>query len=152
MKNLTLTLALAFISFACCVGCVRPYAPPVITGGVGVTGYAGIGNPGFMPGATGAVSPYGGSIYAGTAADPRTAYAVAAYDQARLAARTSSYALSAPPIVGSTGTVCVGGSCPLPPEAEPAESGGDSDLVRGLVDQTLANTEAIEELRERLDD
>lgn len=153
MKNFALALAFAFVTLAS-VGCVRPYAPPVITGGVGGYGYAGVGGPGFIaPGTTGVISPYGGSIYSGTAADPRTAYAVAAYDQARLAARSSSYAVASVPVPPVAGSVCVGTSCPLPPEAEPADSSGtDSDLMEGLVDQTLANTEAIEELRERLDD
>ncbi|MCC7523002.1 hypothetical protein IT407_04380 [Candidatus Uhrbacteria bacterium] len=153
MKNLTLALALGFAIAS--IGCARPY-PPVITGGAGVSayGYVGVGGMGgIAPGSTGAISPYGGSLYSETSADPRTAYAVAAYDQARLAARSSSYAVAAVPVPPVVGGTCVGTSCPLPPESERADSGGDdSDLVRGLVDQTLANTEAIDELRERLDD
>lgn len=153
MKNFALALAFAFIALGT-IGCVRPYQPVIATGTVGAYGYAGVGGPGFIaPGSTGVISPYGGSIYSGTAADPRTAYAVAAYDQARLAARSSSYAVTAVPVPPVVGGACVGTSCPLPPEAIPAESGsGDSDLVEGLVDQTLANAAAIEELRERLDD
>jgi hypothetical protein len=145
MKNLALALMFAFVML-CSVGCSRGVPPIILNGGVGASVSAG-GSVGVLPpGSTGAISPYGGSFYSGTAADPRTAYAVAAYDQARLAARASVPPLSVPPVI--VGGTCVGTSCPLPAETGTA----DSDLVRGILDQTIANTDAIEELREHLDD
>lgn len=146
MKNYAF-LALAFIVSLASVGCARQFHPPVAFGGVGAGAYGGVGyGTGFMPGATGAISPYGGSVYAGTTYDPRSAPAIAAYDQARYAARWSSAPAGAPVVVASP--ACT--SCPLPEAATATSASTDSTtpsaIDRALVRQVIDMEDRLETL------
>lgn len=143
MKNILLLTFSLIVSLAA-TGCARPLAPPAIYAGMGGYGAYGSGGYGFTPGMTGASMPYGGSVYVGTGYDPRTHASIAAYDQARLAARGAvapCTSCSAAPVVVPP---------PAAPAAETPAASADAPTgdrtTRAIIRQLLDHEERLEEI------